>query len=276
MNVLIIILIIVGIALIYLALPGGALRRQYRKDVALSLNENLLPSASFTEEAVSGLPEPMQKYLSYCGYMGKPMMAHGYFDFREARLSIAQDQTPITLRYEQYNFVARPDRHAFIDGKLFGLHLINGKDTLSDGKGSMTIVLAKLLKLGETTGPDMSQSQLVSTLPDAVLMPSLFLQDYVEWTAIDDTHAESTITWNDIRCSGIFTFNNEGEIIRFDTNDRYQDNNGVSVNLPWTVEYGDYYEVDGLRRPGTVKISWHMPDGSDYTYFESSDYTVSY
>ncbi len=122
----------------------------------------------------------------------------------------------------------------------------------------------------------MSQSQLITASADAVLMPSLYLQDYVTLTPIDETRAECKITWGDLVASGTFTFNEVGEIIQFDTNDRYRDDNGENINLPWTVEYGSYQEVDGLRRPATIKIYWHMPDGSRFTYFECDNYTVSY
>jgi hypothetical protein len=274
LTVLYIAIFIIGIAFLYLALPGGKLHRQYVNEVQLYFNEIPQQTAFFTQEAIAGLPVPLQKYISHCGYMGKPLMSHAYIDFTEARFSLSQGQRPITIHYEQHNFVSRPDRHAFIDVRKFGVHVMNGKDTLINGTGSMTIVLAKHITLGQSVGREMSQSQLVTVLADSVLMPSLFLQDYVKWTYLDDTHAECTITWDDLTASGIFTFNGEGEIIRFDTNDRYLDNNGENSNLPWTVEYGSYHEVDGFRRPGTLKSYWHMRDGSEYTYFESDNYSV--
>lgn len=277
MTVLIMIVSILAIVLIYLALPGGQLHRQYTNDVRLSFGEAVRPQQTlyFIGEAIAGLPIPMQKYLSHCGYTGKPMMDYMRLDFKEAYLAISQEQNPVKIHYEQYNFVVRPDRHAFIDARMFGIPL-NGKDTLLNGEGSMTIVLAKLFTLGHSTGSEFNQSMLVAALADAVMMPSLYLQDYVTWKSVDEIHAECTITWGYTIASGTFTFNEAGEIVRFDTNDRYQDNNGEMRNLPWTVEYGNYQEVGGLRHPGTAKIYWHMPDGREFTYFKSENYTVSY
>jgi len=278
LTVLSVTAIVIIVTFIYLALSGGKLHRQYKDDVQLSFNEaaGQQQNTAFTDEAIAGLPLPMQKYLSHCGYVGKPIMDYMYLDCIEAKFAMSQDQSPIQIHYEQYNFAARPDRHAFVDAKMFGMHIINGKDTLMNGGGSMTIRLAKLFEVGNSSGHEMSQSQLITALADAVWMPSLYLQDYVTWTPIDETHAECTITWGDLTASGTFTFNEAGEIIQFDTNDRYQDNNGESINLPWTVEYGSYHDVDGFRRSGAVKIYWHMPDGSRFTYFECDNYTVSY
>lgn len=271
------ILVIVS-AFTYLALPGGKLYRQYKEDVQQSFSESAgqNQNALFTDEAIANLPIPMQKYFSHCGYVGTSMMDYMHLDIKEARLVMSQGQNPIKIHYEQYNFVARPDRHAFIDAKMLGLHLISGKDTLLNGEGSMTIRLAKLLEVGKSIGHEMSQSQLITALPDAVFMPSFFLQEYLTWVSIDETRAECTITWGNLTASGIFTFNEIGEIIRFDTDDRYQDNNGESTNLPWTVEFGRYQEIDGFQRPSSVNIYWHMSDGNKFTYFECDNYTVSY
>ena len=277
MTILLVIILVITTVFIYLAIPGGRLYRQYENDVQLSLNELVRPQQNllFTDETIEDLPIPVQKYLSHCGYMGTPLMEHMYLECLDVVFTISQGQNPIKIRYEQNNFVARPDRHAFVDARIFGIPL-HGKDTITNGEGSMTIILAKLFSLGQSTGREMSQSQLVTALADAVFMPSLFLQDYVTWRSIDETHAECTIMWGGLTASGIFTFNELGEIIRFDTNDRFYDDNKVSINLPWTAELGSYEMIDGFLRPGSIEIYWHMPDGSLYSYFECDNYSVRF
>ncbi len=152
MTVLIAIVLVITAIFIYQALPGGKLYRQYTNEVQLSFDEAIIQKqgSNFTGEAISGLPIPMQKYLSHCSYAGKPMMEYMYLKFIEANFAMLQDQKPIKIDYEQYNFVARPDRHAFIDAKIFGMHIINAKDTYVNGEGSMTIRLPKLFKVGNS------------------------------------------------------------------------------------------------------------------------------
>jgi hypothetical protein len=145
-----------------------------------------------------------------------------------------------------------------------------------DGFGSMTGVLAKQFQLFRSTGAEMDQGQLITALADAVYMPSLFLQEYVSWTGVDDHTVEGKIAWKGVSAKGRFTFDNNGNIIRFDTNDRYMDENGKGSSLvPWYVIYSDYKEQNGYFQPGSVSVNWRLPDGDD-TYFESNHIEVQY
>ena len=277
MTIFIVFTLIVIMSVVYLSLPGSGLYRQYHDEVNRSFHETdrSQTDAVFSHDAIEQLPEPIRNYIAYCGYLDTPVMDHMYADFTEADFVISPGDSPIKIRYEQYNFVTRPDRHAFIHAKMYGIPL-SGKDSVIDGEGSMTIKLAKHFTVGYTEGDEMSQAQLVTALADAILMPSLFLQDYVTWELIDKTHVKATLTWGGVSASGVYTLNEVGEIIRFDTDDRYYDTGSEMVPRTWTIEYNDYQEKDGFRRPSSVRVFWHMDDRSEYTYFESHDYTVSF
>ncbi|MGL6216985.1 MAG: DUF6544 family protein, partial [Lacrimispora sphenoides] len=173
------------------------------------------------------------------------------------------------------NFVNRPDRHAFLTGRIAGIPL-HAKDSVLDGFGSMIGMLAKQFELFRSTGAEMDQGQLITALADAVYMPSLFLQEYVSWTVVDNCTIEGEISWKGVTARGRFTFDNNGNIIRFDTNDRYMDKNGKGSSLvPWYITYSDYKEQNGYFQPGSVSVSWRLPDGDD-TYFVSDHIEVLY
>lgn len=144
-----------------------------------------------------------------------------------------QGKEPIKIKYMQVNFVNRPDRHAFLTGRIAGIPL-PAKDSMLDGFGSMTGVLAKQVQLFRSIGAEMNQGQLITALADTVYLPSLLLQEYVSWIVVDDHIVESEIAWKGVSAKGRFTFNNDGNILRFDTNDRYMDENGKGSSLvPW-------------------------------------------
>lgn len=273
-----IVLIALAIIVIYLAIPGGKLWRQYLADVNKSLTEATGQNSDqniFTENSIAKLPDLLRQHIINGGYMGKPFMDNMLIYFHNTKFRMSAGKEPINIKFMQVNFVNRPDRHAFLTGRIGGIPL-QAKDSVLDGFGSMTGVLAKQIQLFCSTGAEMDQGQLITALADAVYMPSLFLQEYVSWTAVDDHTVEGEISWKEVSAKGKFTFDNNGNIIRFDTNDRYMDENGKGSSLvPWYVSYSDYKEQNGYFQPGRVSVNWVLPDGDD-TYFESDEIEVKY
>lgn len=272
------ILVLLGIGVIYLAFPGGKLWRQYLNEVTVSIKktekESLEPK-SFTAETIKELPEPLQKHIENGGYLDKPLMSNMLIHFYNTKFRLSQEKEPMAIDFQQVNFVSRPDRHAFLTARMFGLPL-QAKDSTIDGVGSMTGVLAKQVQLFQSTGPEMDQGQLITALADAVFMPALFLQDFVSWTVVDETTVAGTITWKGVSATGQFTFDDRGNIVRFDTEDRYMDDNGKGSKLvPWFVTYEKYQKQNEFLLPSKVAVNWVLPEGA-YTYFESDWIEVEY
>ncbi|MDR7810230.1 DUF6544 family protein [Lacrimispora sp.] len=273
-----IVLIMLAIMVMYLAIPGGRLWKQYLTDVKCSLietNSQRSTQSIFTEECVAELPALFRQHIINGGYIGKPFMDNMLIHFHDTRFRMSAGKKPIKIKFMQVNFVNRPDRHAFLTGRIAGIPL-HAKDSVLDGFGSMIGMLAKQFELFRSTGAEMDQGQLITALADAVYMPSLFLQEYVSWTVVDNCTIEGEISWKGVTARGRFTFDNNGNIIRFDTNDRYMDKNGKGSSLvPWYITYSDYKEQNGYFQPGSVSVNWRLPDGDD-TYFVSDHIEVLY
>lgn len=269
--------VVLGVGIIYLTLPGGKLRQQYLADIALSFKETekALETEKFTKESIRELPEFLQRHIENGGYLDEPLMSNMLIRFNDTKFRLSKDKKQMPIDFEQVNFVSRPDRHAFLAARMFVLPL-QAKDSTIDGIGSMTGVLAKQFQLFQSTGPEMDQGQLITALADAVFMPALFLQEFVSWKIIDDRTVEGTITWKAVSAKGQFTFDAQGNITRFDTEDRYMDDNGKSSKLvPWFVTYEKYQEQNGFHQPTHVTVNWVLPEGA-YTYFESDKIEVEY
>ncbi|MGL4696969.1 DUF6544 family protein [Enterococcus larvae] len=267
----------VGLIVIYLALPDGKLWRQYQEDIRVSFKAagTQNQSETFTKDSIKELPALLQKHIENGGYLGQPQMRNMLIHFHDTEFRMAQGKDPMKIDFQQVNFVSRPDRHAFLTGRMFGLP-IQAKDSTIDGIGSMTGVLAKQIPLFRSTGAEMDQGQLITALADAVFMPSLFLQEFVSWKVIDDRTVEGQISWKQVSAKGRFTFDEEGNVIRFDTEDRYMDDNGKGSKLvPWFVTYEQYQQQDDFYQPGHVTVNWVTSEGA-YTYFESDRIEVVY
>ncbi|QOX62025.1 hypothetical protein FRZ06_00995 [Anoxybacterium hadale] len=273
-----IVLLALASIIIYFALPGGRLWKQYLTDVEISLTktegQRSLQSI-FTEDSVAKLPSLLRQHIINGGYMGAPFMDNMLISFHNARFRMSAGSNPIKIQFMQVNFVSRPDRHAFLTGRIAGIPL-QAKDSMLDGFGSMTGMLAKQLQLFRSTGAEMNQSQLITVLADAVFMPSLFLQEFVSWTVIDERTIEGEIAWQGVSAKGCFTFDDHGNIIRFDTKDRYMDENGKGSSLvPWYVTYSDYKKQNGYIQPESIGVSWVLPGGND-TYFVCEQIEIQY
>jgi len=70
-----------------------------------------------------------------------------------------------------------------------------------------------------------------------MLIPAYGRQKYIRWRTIDPLTIEGTITHNSITASGFFYFNHDGDILRFETLDRYYtDGNGTFQQTKWVAE----------------------------------------
>ena len=81
-------------------------------------------------------------------------------------------------------------------------------------------ILAKNITLFDIDGEAMDKASLVTFLSECLFVPNAALQDYIRWEAIDAHHAKAVITAHGTTAEGVFTFNEDDEMIAFSTNDR--------------------------------------------------------
>lgn len=232
-------------------------------------------SGVFTEEDIADLPLPVQKYFRYCGYIGAPKMSSMRAMFRDVDFVLEKDKPAIKIDYTQYDFVPEPNRLAYIDSSMYGIPF-EGLDAYVAGTGSMKGVLAKLFTLFDQTGEAMDKASLVTCLSECLLVPNMALQDYIVWEEIDALHAKAAISHYGITAGGIFTFNENGEMLSFTTDDREATaTDGTSKKVKWTAVCSNYVETNGIKKPTVLKAIWHYDDG-DLVYFDGKDVVIEY
>ena len=86
-----------------------------------------------------------------------------------------------------------------------------------------------------------------------------------------------TITYGGQTASGIFTFNEQYEMISFITNDRAVAGTDGSIEyVPWSALCGDYqFSESGIKYPTKFQAVWNYPD-EDFIYFDGAISEVSY
>lgn len=251
--------------LLRVAARGKRLESIYQAEVAAELEKHSASSpAMITENDIARLPAPVQRYFRASGFVGKPQAVNVRIIWNELQLKRSHEAGWMKLSCQQLNSVPEPMRIAFMQGRLAGVIPFEGRDKYQDGHGNMLIKLMKVITLGESKGTYMDESALVTVLSEALMAPSPALQSYMNWQSVDDRSASAQLTYNGITVSGTFHFNEADELVRFDTNDRWQDGSPPK-KIPWSANIEGYRVAGGIRYATRVSATWHEP-GEDFTY----------
>jgi L-rhamnose mutarotase len=270
-----ILLAVIGITTVFFTIPYSKTKTEFMVMAGELISKTGHASGVFTEEDIADLPLPVQKYFRACGYLGAPKMSYMRAIFQDVDFILDKDKPAIKIDYTQYDFVPEPNRIAYIDSSMYGIPF-EGLDAYVAGAGSMKGVLAKLFTLFDQTGEAMDKASLVTCLSECLIIPNMALQDYIVWEEIDALHAKATISYYGITAEGIFTFNENGEMLSFTTDDREAvAADGTSEKVKWTAVCSEYVETNGIKKPTVLKAIWHYDDG-DLVYFDGKDVVIEF
>ncbi len=270
-TAVVILILVCGIALFFLLGENTPMRKLFVSKVQTELEKsNTSETELFTEEDIAELPEPVQRYFRYCGFIGTEKMVNVQLVIDDVNFKMGVDKPWTKLKYEQYNFVNEPSRIVYMYTRMFGIVPFEGKDQYLDGQGNMLGKLLKGITLFDVTGREMDISAALTYLSESLVVPSCALQDFIQWEEMDQNHAKAIIDYKGVRAEGVFTFNDKGEFVKFETDERYMDSgDGKSEQHKWTAVVSDYVERDGIKKPTKLKAVWNLPEG-DHEYFKGN------
>lgn len=229
---------------------------------------------TITEADIVGLPIPVQRYFRHCGYIGTSKMSNAWIRWENVYLKMAPQKKWSKIACYQFNSVPAPARFDYMKSRFLGIIPFEGSHMYYNHHGSMRIVLSKMFTVVDGKGIEFDRSELVTILSEILFVPSYALQEYITWTPVDEVSAKATLTYDDITVSGIFVFNESGECIRFDTEDRYYDNHdGTYRKMKWSAVVKNYVLNNGVRQAGEVSAVWHTEKG-DFEYFKGRIATI--
>ncbi|MDD4297381.1 MAG: hypothetical protein PHC69_10585 [Ruminiclostridium sp.] len=273
--ILAVVALIVGI-LIWFIVPYSPTKTEFEKLIKFQMTKTTTNQDKvFTNEDIAELPLPVQKYFQYCGYIGTPKMQTMKAIYKDVKFKFSKEKPTIIIDYVQYNIADEPARIAYIDSSMYGIPF-EGLDSYIAGKGTMKGVLAKLITLFNQAGVTMDKASLVTFLSECLIIPNAAIQEYITWEEIDSLHAMATISYYGRTASGIFAFNEKGEMCSFTTNDREATSiDGKSEEVKWSVGFGGYVETNGIKKPTEFQAIWHY-EGGDLLYFDGKDVAIEY
>lgn len=273
-----VLLVLIGLLIIWFNILYSPVKREFKNDVNTLLSENQLSfdDELFTEKDFAHLPTAIQRYIKNCGYIGTQKMSYLKMEYKDVDFLQGKKGPKLKINYTQYNFVGEPCRMALIDSSMFGVPF-EGYDYYQNGVGGMKGVIGKAVTLFNQTGEDMDKACLATFLAESLFAPTILLQDYISFREISNFKLRATITYKGQTASGVFTFNEQYEMISFTTNDRAVANtDGTMEYIPWSALCSDYeISPKGIKHPTKFQAVWNYPNGY-FIYFNGGISSIYY
>lgn len=264
--------LVIVLVILFFIIPYSPSKSSFNKEITI-LKKEKGSEDNLSYDDIEDLPKPMQDFFVKQGYIGKPKSNHVRIECED--VTFVMNKKILRMDSDQYNFASEPIRIAFMKSSLFGIPF-EGRDRYVDGKGSMKGVLAKLITLFDQKGANMDTASLATYLSEILFIPAAALNKSVVWEPISDTQVKATMTYKGRTASGIYTFNEKGEFIAFDTDDREMiGSDGIGKREKWSAYCSGYKLKNGLKTPTKVHATWHLEEG-DLVYFKTDNCKLTY
>jgi hypothetical protein len=137
---------------------------------------------------------------------------------------------------------------------------------------TMRVKLCSVVSIVDAAGPEMDRGETVTLFNDlCVLAPAALVDAPVVWQAVDDRHAHGTFTNGAHTVSADLTFDSEGDLVDFVSDDRLQASRDGSAftTRRWSTPMRDYRAVGARRLATRGECRWHPSEPqSPYSYLE--------
>ncbi len=230
----------------------------------------------FTEADIAHLPTPLKRYFHYSGYLGKPKMVNAEVVWSDSAIKLGVNKPWTPLKTYQFNSVPRPFRIAYMRATMMGIIPFEGRDLYNSEQGEMLGKIAKVITLFDNHDKELAQSGLATTFAESLLIPNYALQPYITWQSVDDNTVNGHIEYNGLSVRATFSFDDEGKMTRFDTQDRYMTlPKRAYAKIPFSAIVSDYIERNGVKFPSKLTAMWHLETG-DFEYFTGTIADIHY
>lgn len=210
------------------------------------------------------LPRPVQNWLKYSQVVGKERIV-AVRTKQDVSMRLKADSSWMNAQVEQYFRTDEPGFIWTVDIKMVPLLHIVGRDRYIDGRGNMLIKLLSLKTVANGSGKEIDQGTLLRYLAETMWFPSAAISKYIKWEEIDSTSAKATMSYKGVTASGVFTFNEKGEVLSL-VAQRYGDFDGEYRMETWSVVTKGYKEFNGLNIPSEGDLIWKLKTGDFHWY----------
>lgn len=256
---------IANLVLLAVAVAALAMQRfeqSFVADVKRNLvTNNNLDNRLLTETDIAPLPAPVQKYIRYSGALNQPQPRNMRIVFAGKMRGKGKGWFPFTT--VQYNFFENPCRLFFMKARMLGTR-VPGYHHYENGRATMDIRLLGLFSVTKAQGPLMDKAETVTLFNDMCLLaPGSLIDKRIEWQPIDSLSAKAVFTNGTISIAAMLYFNEQGQLVNFVCNERYDVNSKKEYRFSTPVTA--YATINGRQVLQKGSAIWHYPDG-DFEY----------
>lgn len=216
-------------------------------------------------ENIDSLPAPVKKWLIHSGVAGREKINTVRLQQSCSMLSSPGGKWSPAESF-QYFTVENPGFVWTVRMNMSDFMPVTGCDKYVNGKGSMTIKAFSLINIVNSRGTEIDKGSMMRYLAEMVWFPSGALEKYMKWEAIDSISARATMFFYGQSVTGVFTFDEYGNVKSFDGM-RYGEFNGKYSVEPWHISCSDYRTFSGIIIPAKSEVTWKLKDG-DFTWFK--------
>ncbi|MEW6624923.1 MAG: DUF6544 family protein [Bacillota bacterium] len=271
--VLISVLVIIGLLVTVSLIAGFQFNQSVKKEVKEFFSNVEDKNEIIKQADLAGLPLCVQKWLEYSQVVGTERITT-VSSKQTAVMRLKEGQRWMPVAAKQYFTIDEPGFIWKARIKAAPLAYIVGRDKYYEGKGHMLIKVLSLIRVADSKGKEIDQGSLIRYLAEIVWFPTAALSSYITWEEIDANSARATMSYKGVTGSGIFTFNEKGEVVNF-TAERYGEFDGEFVLATWSIPMMDYKEFNGIRVPTKGEVTWKLATG-DFNWYNFEVVDIEY
>lgn len=239
-----------------------------QEEIAKSSKTELL-----TEDKLAILPKAIRNHFIISGFVDKPIAMNADIIWKESFIKLKPTKDWMPLETLQFNSVSPIMRTAYMKVKKM---FFAGKDLYKNGQGTMIGKIFNLFTVLNAKGKEVSQSALVTSFCEFMLLSGYALQSNIKWEEIDDKTVKGILNDDEFEVSGKFHFDEQGKFSFFETDERFFDNGNGNFTKTKFIAKVDSYKKDGqFYTPENVKVLWVL-EGGEFEYFKGTIKEINY
>jgi hypothetical protein len=252
-----------------------SLRAEYDRDTRRGLGR-AVQAQPITDADLAHLPEPVQRYLRATGVVGLPRV-HNFYARMHGRIRSGRGARWIPFSAGQYNFVNEPARLFYLNASMY-LVPVQGYHRYVGASATMRVKAAGLVRVVDAAGGEMNRAETVTMFNDmCVLAPATLIDRAITWEPVDARTVRAAFTNAGLTIRAELSFNHAGELVDFQSDDRYQtasDGSGAR-RVRWSTPIRAHRAFGPVRLASRGEGRWHEPEG-EYAYIELTIDEVRY
>lgn len=253
------------------------LRGRYDREVRRRLSGVPPAPHVLTGADLTGLPEPVRTWVERTGAVGRPRVWSFHAHFR-ARIRGGPDEPWMEGTAEQHEFFHPPARLFFMKVRRAGLP-VRVFHRYAEGAATMEGRLLGVFPVLDVSGAELTRSETVTLLNDMFfLAPGALVDAPIRWEALEGSRVRATYANFGHTVSAVVHFDAEGDLVDFESRDRYQMDGEAARLIRWSTPVPGYVELAGHRLPAGGEACWGEP-GEEWSYadfaLEAIEYNVA-